>query len=283
MTRNWLFVRLLEHPASAPGAERALFPSLVSELVDQVRSADTDARWYFEPLEGRPGPHLGLWLFSRPGILQDARRDLDRAAAERGRSVVWDHYEPPMSKYLDHATVDLAARLATASSDLTLGLLRARSACGPLESVSGISVPFLHLAQLTELLAPEEGVPFLFQCWQHWSNELPAQRRAELSVLRRPALERALRQLAGLRWAGAEYAGHWERYALTVRSLVEGCTTTAPVSYLLFDHAHLTHRRLGVDVADEALAAHALRTALRTGVALPEPVSALLARTPQPV
>lgn len=282
MTRNWLFVRLLEHPVPDRVPERALFPSLVSELVDRVRSVDSEALWYFEPLEGRLGPHIGLWLFSRPEILQDIRRDLDRAAGERGRPVAWDRYEPPMSKYLDHATVDLAARLATASSELALGLLRDSAVAGRAGAVPGIGVAFLHLALLTELLAVDDRVPFLFQCWQHWVNELPARLRAEVTRLRRSAVEAATRQVFGLPGTGAGDAGHWERYTRTVGSLVAEHASVAPVGYLLFDHAHLTHRRLGVEVADEALAAHALRTALRTGVALPEPVSALFAPAPQP-
>ncbi|MEU6994423.1 lantibiotic dehydratase C-terminal domain-containing protein [Streptomyces sp. NPDC046465] len=283
MTRNWLFVRLLEPltPREAAGSiqrsEESVpeIPPLVHEIVDLLYAEDNEALWYFERLEDHYGPHLALWLRARPEVVQRIGQEIGRTSGTYQQSVVWDHYEPPTAKYLDPGTVELAAALASASSDLALGLRRGEDFKG-----SGLGVAFLHLAQITELLAPKDRSAFLFQCWQHWTGGLSGRSRAELARRRGPAVETAALQAADLRWNGVAC---WERYGHTLRTLVAEHSGPAPLGYLLFDHARLTHRRLGVGVADETLAAHALRSALAPDAGLPGHVRELLAGAPLPV
>ena len=114
-------------------------------------------------------------------------------------------------------------------------------------------------------LVPEAGrLPFLFQCWHHWAAALSAQARIKCGEdaplwAGSVAPEQA--------WTGLERA--WNSYQQAVRRIVGETRAGAavPVNYLLFDHAHRTHARLGIRPAAEALAARVVRAEHAAGAA----------------
>ncbi|MCK1816961.1 hypothetical protein MTQ13_22220 [Streptomyces sp. XM4011] len=120
-----------------------------------------------------------------------------------------------------------------------------------------------HVGRVAELVPDAERAGFLFQCWQWRAAELAPGERRELAA--RAAAEAAglLREAAGLRWpAGVRPA--WDRYLRTAAALAAEAPPSPelPVNYLLFEHIRLTHRRLGVPAAAEALAARVVRAGL---------------------
>jgi hypothetical protein len=117
------------------------------------------------------------------------------------------------------------------------------------------------------LVPQRERRAFLFVCWQQWTAALEPAHRIDLGV-------RAEIEVDSVpRWGtDGPAAGSWGRYAEATREIATapGFTTDAPANYLLFEHAHRTHARLGLPPAAEALAARIVRSELDATGALAE-------------
>nr|QRV62340.1 Lantibiotic biosynthesis dehydratase [Verrucosispora sp.] len=255
MTRDWSLYCLRR---ATPGTADLAVPDVSDRLLafaDALRAADPRARWLFQRLDNGSRPYLGVWTDCDPaagsGAAAYAALAVDRAAAE-----VPERYLPPIARYPDGPGRELAELLAMASSELI--------AETPVPAA--LPVVVLHLRELVELLPAADRPGFLFTCWQEWSSELGPRRRVELAVesdyqaelLGTAILDPALAGERGPAWAG---------YLDTLRHVAGAAHTDpqTPLGYLLFDHAHLTHNRLGVTPDLEAMAARLLRAVLRNG------------------
>lgn len=291
MTRTWSMLRLLRPagPGRPSGRSRGDYPgdhtteavcSLLPGLVDLLRSADPGARWSFRRLDDRHGPNVGLWFHSRPEVLREVASRTRREAGRQGWSVTADRYRLETAKYPSRAAAEQAADLATASSDFAVGLVCARAVTPRTQLATAVG----HLREVVELVAGADRGSFLFSCWQSWTSGMRPDRRVEL-------VRRADDQAGALLATAAEVsrpprvAGHWRRYVDALHQAVgrdaDG-PDGAPRNYLLFDHAHLTHARLGIAVATEALAARVLRSAPDGAVGVLRPAAAVqLGRHPR--
>jgi hypothetical protein len=110
-----------------------------------------------------------------------------------------------------------------------------------------------HVSRLAELVPAAERRSFLFACWQEWS--------AAMTPSQRVALGRAA--LRGLPDVG-KTEEPLRRHHHTLHEVIATHRDPSPVprNYLLFQHARLTHNRLGVPPAEAALAALVARGAL---------------------
>ncbi|MEV6612044.1 hypothetical protein [Kutzneria sp. NPDC051319] len=231
MSRSWQSYRLHTHH----------WPDQVDLLVSHLQAADAGARWRFE--RGAVGVDLWVHATNQAG---DALRAVGGARPGDRR--------PPVT---DHAgrEAELAATLASLSSELALGLVRDSE----LPTTAVVPTAALHLATVLGLLPEPARLPFLFQCWQEWSSPLPPAARVALGIRAdryAPSVVDDVALLGG---------GPWDRYRHAIR---EQCDI-GPDLYLLFDHTLLTHDRIGIGRPDGALAARALRALLTTGATLP--------------
>jgi hypothetical protein len=273
VTRNWLSFRLLKSLSMDHDDHAALaLPAVVRELVDQLRSADVDGRWFFQRLDGHPGPSLGLWFRSTTAVLHELEQKLRAESMKRDWPLTADHYEPQRAKYASRRGVELATRLAAASSDFALDLLDGGE---PLPDAQ-LPLAVLHLEHLVELVPERDRRSFLFLCWQHWTAGMRPGQRIELGIHADCEAETVHRAVADIRMR-EHLDDSWQRYLRMIRGVTASRrpTDAPPMNYLLFDHAHLTHNRLGIPVAVEAQAARVLRAALGRGDAAPDPATSV--------
>ena len=105
-----------------------------------------------------------------------------------------------------------------------------------------------HLAEVTAGLTTGDRAAFLFHCWQLCSAELEPADRVRLARRADVLAKEATTQTAIPPHALAA----WHRYLTALRA-------SYTTNYSLFRHSQLTHERLGVPAADQALAARVLR------------------------
>lgn len=251
VTRDWLYLRVRP---GRPGDE------VLRALAGRLRTADRGARWAFQRLVDRDGPHLGLWLHSRPEVLRELRAAARRTAPDD--PITRQRHTPVGTRYLGDVAARTATDLSQLSSEFALDLL---AAGGPDPAVL---FAVTHLAQLAELLPARDRAAFLFQCWLHRAAELSAETRHELMGLARADAGAVLDAVAGQRWRPGQPA-IWSDYLGRLPGVASAPGRLEPAPYVIFDHAHLTHNRLGIDAADEALAAQVVRTALLAGLEVP--------------
>lgn len=251
VTRNWLFVRLLKpqwmgsenHPAG-------LLPSIVPDLAGRLRALDAGGQWAFQRMDDENGPHAGLWFSARQEVLADLESRLIETAARKQIPVSVD--QQPVVNYPTAEERAVAVALAEASSDLAIELLKD----GELDADARLLAAVHHLARVVELTGGDRAA-FLFHCWQQWTSSLSPQGRIDL-------VHDA--DTHDLDLSGAFHREHWQRYEARTRAIVENQNVAG---YVLFDHAHMAHNRLGIDPRTEALAARLVRVALTRGTPLP--------------
>lgn len=270
MSRDWLFVRI-PNPLRNRNEDHSarVVSTAVADLAGHLRAADPEGNWQFRRPDEEAGSNLGLWFHSTHEVLKELERRLRTHTAAHNWPVITDRYDPPTAKYCTSQTIRLADRLATESSEFALALLQE----GGLDPRDRLTLATLHLWHLCALMAPSDRAAFLFHFWQFGTEELSPAGRVQLAS---EADGYAVTLLNGL---PAVDGGVWEQYLPAVRSVIEGQQDSGvPVNFLLYDHAQLTHDRLGIPTETAALGARALRAALSAGVTLPE--FAAGARTP---
>ncbi|MFF7889738.1 lantibiotic dehydratase C-terminal domain-containing protein [Streptomyces sp. NPDC007896] len=236
--------------------------SELPELIHPLRAAEDI--WFFDPAADSHGPGLELWFHAAPERLAEIRATLRADGALR---IADERMTERPSAYPGGRGVDLADELAALSSELAVAL----AASGALRPENGLAWAVRHLRHLVDLVPQRERRAFLFLCWQHWTVALEPGHRVDLGVRARLEAESVTRDTAGRTTGPA--AGPWGRYAGTTRAiaLAPGFAADAPANFLLFEHAHRTHGRLGLPLAVEALAARIVRSELDTTGALTAP------------
>jgi hypothetical protein len=260
MTREWFSSRL-PRPA---WSEQQEYPAqaildVVPALVRHLRTADPEGRWHFWRHPEPPGEVLDVWFHTTPAVGDELAYRLHVQVTRHGWSAdpVWNRASAPASGA--HRTTGLLADLSVLSCDFALDLL----GDGDLDSAAQLDAATRHLRFLSGLMPPADRPAFLFLCWQHWSRELTADQRVERGRQADQLAMELLHRAAGT----APWQQRWDRYFDEFCAVLQGDSgdPDQPVKYVLFDHAHLTHNRLGIAADTEALAARAVRTALRSG------------------
>ncbi|MEW1780404.1 hypothetical protein [Streptomyces sp. NPDC086777] len=152
--------------------------------------------------------------------------------------------------------IEFDDEIAMASSELALAVAREPA----FDHHTQLVLAVWQLRHVIALLGEPARRGFLFRIWQHRTAALtPAQRTA----LCAGSAEAARSVAAGLPPMGPDTERGWEGYLRSLRRTAQGWQAgDAPVNYLLFEHTHLTLRRLRVPSAVEALAARTLRASL---------------------
>jgi hypothetical protein len=251
MTREWFSFRLPRPTWSDHQYPAQAISDVVPALVRHLRTVDPEGRWQFRRHPGPPGEELDVWFHTSPTVGDELAHQLHVQAARH------DWPASPVRSRPDAPATGLLADLSMLSSDLALDLL----ADGDLGRAAQLDATSRHLRFLTGLMPHCDRPAFLFLCWQQWSRELAPYERVELVRQAAEPLYRA---------AGTDRCQHgWDRYFDEFSAALQGDSADPdlPVKYVLFDHAHLTHHRLGIAAGTEALAARVLRAALRGGAA----------------
>lgn len=206
-----------------------------------------------------------MW-FRATASTQRALRELAHLKAnEIGWSARTFRQNPGIQKHGTAGTADLAVELASISSELALGLL----SCPDPAWSRTLPAAIHHLSRVLEFVPEKHRLSFLFQCWQTWSNTLEPARRVAVGAFADMDAGRATKIIESVRVAEST-AAHWTSYdsALAETLSDNAIPNGTPVNYLLFEHAHLTNNRLGIDTETEARAARTLRSALVSGISL---------------
>ncbi|MDJ0346729.1 hypothetical protein QMK19_37505 [Streptomyces sp. H10-C2] len=234
-------------------------PSTLPELVRGFRRADADSRWFFHRIDQPAAPGLALWFGGGTRVLREIEERIQGECAAPGRPIEFEHFPQMVTQHPHACDIEFTDDLATASSDLALELMQG-SGYTPDEQ---LALAILHLRHLVALVPERERRAFLFQCWQNWTEGLTPDQRTELSG--QAELEESAALLAVLAPPMRNaVADRWYRYLVTLHRVTTGqwANEGAPVNYHLFDHAHLTHGRLGIPAVTEALAARLVRASL---------------------
>jgi hypothetical protein len=112
------------------------------------------------------------------------------------------------------------------------------------------------MRSITALVREADRLPFLFQCWYHWSAALTSRVRVGCGIAARLRADSVRQDTARIADASI-----WRDYLQAVSRTISAvpATSGAPANYLLFDHARRTHRRLGVSPETEMLAVQVVR------------------------
>lgn len=260
MTYSWIFCRIPAPPrADGRGGVTAGVPSTLPDLVRDFQGTDADSRWFFRRVDHPSAPALALWFGGGTRVLREIEERIQLQYAAAGRPIEFTHLPQRAPHHAYACDIEFTDELSTASSDLAFEVMRG-SGYTPDEQ---LALAILHIRHLIALVPERERRAFLFQCWQVWTEELTPDQRTELS------------EQAGLEESAALFAvlappmpppvaDRWYRYLVTLHRVTTGqwAAEGAPVNYHLFDHAHLTHGRLGIPAVTEALAARLVRASL---------------------
>lgn len=251
MERVWLSFPL-ELPATVGHTHRDV-PAVLRSVAGDLRTADPEGRWHFERSNGDAGDRVDIRVHTTPSVGDLLGYRLRREAGRHG----WTVASPsPLRPFPHSPTGPVAADLAAASSEFAAGLLSLA-----LDTRDHLPVAALHLRLVTGILPPEAGGAVLFHGWHLWSRALsPGHRRALVDQADQAGQLADLRSPADWRPDGIAI---WDGYRETlVEVLDRHADATADIRpYLLFDHAHRTHNRLGIPTATQAVAARAVRAA----------------------
>lgn len=275
MTRAWLSFRLLR-PAGMNHDDHTAraISDVVPALVRHLRSADADGRWQFRHT-GERDCDLEISFHSTPAVIEELEHRLRLQSSKHDWPVSLVPALRRPGPRDGAAESSLAAQLSAASSDFALELL----ADGGLAPDDHLNAAALNLRFLSGLLPAADRASFLFHGWQHWSRSLTPAQRIELGEQAAKEAEHIMRTTEQS-VTQAHWLDPWQRYFRALESILDSQSSAAgtPINYLLFEHAHLTHNRLGVPAGVEAVAARALRTALTAQPG--EPPSLLLQVAP---
>lgn len=266
MTQRWMY-SCLSGCGTAPGLSAAnLLPPVLPGLVGQLRAADPDCCWFFERIGRSASTGIGLWVDALPDVLYHAADQIGKESeCRKGRFTVG--FRNRRVSYPYPSGRDICDELSAVSSDFAMRLLTSM-AVGPGEGLALPDAQFAlavaHLRYIAALVPDTDKLPFLFQCWYRWSSVLSPSARVECGLnaeLRAGSVPLAP---AGI---GGDYI--WLNYLRNLSQVIVRAAECAevPVNYLLFDHAHRTHRRLGIPPATEALAVRVVRAELAAGQA----------------
>lgn len=263
MRRGWSSFHIPKTLTTNPDVptEQAI-SDLVPPLVDHLRAADPDGRWFFQRTPDETERTFGLCFHSTEPVLGELEHLVEVESAKRDWAVGVRRADSAPTQYPDGQCAEFAEDLSSASSDFALDLLR----MGDLgDSDEQLFTAVRHLCCLVGMTPEADRHSFLFSCWEQAASGLDPAQRIELGRRADEDAVRIVRDAAGT--PDEAQTRLWQHYLHAVRAITTECRRheDLPTNYLLFDHAHLTHSRLGIPPATEALAARVTRTALRDG------------------
>ncbi|GAA1542902.1 hypothetical protein GCM10009730_59930 [Streptomyces albidochromogenes] len=268
MTHRWIHARVsAPHGTGSGGITRPEPPESLLELVRDMRAADGRSRWFLHWTELGKNPEIGLWASSTQPVLREVESRLLKEVSPYGKAPVVEELREPVPHHPLACDIEFHDDVAMASSELALAV--AREPVAPYDAQLIFTI--WHLRHVVALIPEAARKGFLFQCWQHWTEGLTPAQRTELRDRGGPAAG-ALAE--GLPAMSGETARRWDDYLRTLRRTANSWAAEgAPVNYLLFDHAHLTHRRLRIPAVTEALAARTVRAVLGASGADTQPIA----------
>ena len=269
MTRKWLSCRLSGPEWADPGSGQGPgLPALVSDLVSDLRQADAGGSWLFRRLRTGGDPELGIWFHATPGTLRELAECARAESAPRAARLTAEVSDEHHAAGRDSFRTEAADALSIASSEFALDIIRE----GGFTPERQLSLAVLHLRRLVGLVPAGDRLAFLFLCWQHWTADLSAEERIGLGIQVSLGADAALEAAGEFRMSEAADRS-WQTYHRAVHALAaeQAEDDSAPINYLLFEHAHLTHSRLGIPAAVEALAARLVRAELAEARTTPLP------------
>nr|AKQ19043.1 hypothetical protein [Streptomyces rosa] len=245
----------------ADGISRPQPPESLYDLVRDLRATDPGSRWFFHWSEGADRPAIDLWAGVSTAFSREFTSHLEKAFGPIG--------VPPTNTPEISAVrpIECDDDVAMASSELGLAITREPA----LDYRSQLVVAVWHLRHVVALIEESGRRGFLFRCWQHHTAGLTPAQRTDLCAR---GADTAGVCDAGLPAMGPDAERGWDGYLRALRRAVRDWEAAgAPVNYLLFEHAHLTLRRLRIPPSVEALAARTVRLALTPSGADRQPVA----------
>ncbi|MER6129941.1 hypothetical protein ABT173_46775 [Streptomyces sp. NPDC001795] len=272
MTLHWNHVRIhAPERTGAGGISRPQPPGALAELVRDVRAADPANRWFFHWADDCEQAGIDLWAGVAPGVSQEMERRFSDVAPELG---VPPENTPAFGEFRVSATrrpraleIEFGDDVAMASSELALAVMREPA----LDYRAQLTLAVWHLRHVVALIGESGRRGFLFQCWQHRTARLTPAQRTELCARSAEAVGVFEEGLPAM---GPDAERGWDGYLRTLRRNAQAwAAEDVPVNYLLFEHSHLTLRRLRVPPSVEALAARTVRAALTPSGADRRPIA----------
>ncbi|MEV7731285.1 hypothetical protein AB0O75_04070 [Streptomyces sp. NPDC088921] len=243
------------------GITRPRPPETLVDLVRDLRAVEPGSRWFFHWTEVAERPAIDLWAGVPAALSQEFTGHLSNRLEQIG---VPPEYAPTAPRF---PSIECEDDVAMASSELALAVAREPA----LDYRTQLVVAVWHLRHVVALIEESGRRGFLFRCWQHRTARLTPAQRTELCSRGAESAD-VLRE--GLPAMGPDTERGWDGYLRTLRrSARTWAAEGAPVNYLLFEHAHLTLRRLRVPPSVEALAARTVRLALTPSGADLQPVA----------
>lgn len=260
MTLHWNHGHLPASPRAAdPERSGPQPPDTLLDLVRDLRDADPANRWFFHWTDDSEHPGIDLWTGVTSAFFQKVGIRFPDLADRVGASP-----DNPLTRG-KFREIEFRDEVAMASSELALAVAREPAP----DYRTQLALAVWQLRHVVALV-PESGRRgFLFQCWQHRTGELtPAQRTALCEHEPSTDGAGALPAMS----PGAEHA--WDVYLRALRRNERvWAAEEAPVNYLLFEHFHLTLRRLRIPPGVEALAARIVRAGLSPSGADRQPIA----------
>ncbi len=262
MTLHFTHARILApERTGADGISRPQPPETLYDLVRDLRAGDPESRWFFHWAHDAERPAIDLWA----GVSSALSHEFDNHSANLLKPIGVPPENTPTNG--EFRPIECDDDVAMASSELALAVTREPA----LDYRSQLVVAVWHLRHVVALVEESGRRGFLFRCWQHRTARLTPAQRTELCAR---SAEAADVFEAGLPAMGADAERGWDGYLRALRRNVRAWAAEgAPVNYLLFEHAHLTLRRLRIPPSVEALAARTVRLALTPSGADRQPIA----------
>lgn len=231
---------------------------ILRPVLDRLLGDPSHCRWSFQRLpDVRVGTSVRLSFHAATPVLDALEAQSEQALDELG-------WQTSTDRELFRADVPadrVGMVFSTLSSELALALL-VESA---LPAAAKRAFAVTHLLRLVTLVPEADRATFLFTCWRDSSARMS---RAQRVVIAREA-DRwdscPVREDVEFAWDHGR-TGQWQRYLDAIGELAaDARAAELPLNYLLFDHARLTHNRVGISPDNEGFAAWLLRSALVNG------------------
>lgn len=257
MAREWSCLRLSARQQADDDARLERVAEGMRYIAHIVSTHEPGVHWSFCQLGDGS---FALWLNA-------AREDLDHVAAEARKAAVAagcvaEHYDDAelSRRYSSCHTSEPARKLSAVSSEFALTALTD----GGLPESRWLPLAVAHMRQVSGLIPDTDRGGFLFSCWTDWTYGTTPEQRVALAEWV-AALSTTPEWSAEMGWS-AELRAAWRRYLDTLRvTAIDPDAAGSPINYLLFEHAHLLHNRLGISRGSEALAARIVRSSVLSG------------------
>ncbi len=228
---------------------------ILRPVLDRLLADTAPCHWSFQRLhDARIGTSVRLSFHAATSVLDALEAEGEEALDELGWQISTDREFVRSVVPAEH----VGMMFSTLSSELALALF----VDGTLPAAAKRAFAVTHLSQLATLVPEADRATFLFTCWRDSSARMS---RAQRVVIAREA-DRwhacPVREDVEIAWEHGK-SGEWQRYVDAIGNLAaDAQDAELPLNYLLFDHARLTHNRVGISPDNEGFAAWLLRSTL---------------------